>query len=201
MHACSNHAKLTCMHAGGTLYKGLNRATATLSAGSLAFGIHWLAIKSGKTADHIILGTSIFILCKKPCITFSSFSLIYIIYSLINLRMVMDCSLCGDVLQVHSNPQSSIRLRTHDLHLDVQLGGGVRLSRRPAAGLGPVAVLHHHARFLHLPRRVHCRPPGLGRGGAPLPHNSQHGKARRVPGRYIYIYIFAIVIISYRITI
>ncbi|XP_042455422.1 aluminum-activated malate transporter 10-like [Zingiber officinale] len=47
---------------GGTLYKGLNRATATVSAGSLAFGIHWLAIKSGKTADHIILGTSIFIL-------------------------------------------------------------------------------------------------------------------------------------------
>lgn len=50
---------------GGTLYKGLNRATATVSAGSLAFGLHWLAIKSGKTADHIILGTSIFILCKK----------------------------------------------------------------------------------------------------------------------------------------
>ncbi|RZR95514.1 hypothetical protein BHM03_00024365 [Ensete ventricosum] len=37
--------KWCVVDAGGSLYKGLNRATATLSAGSVAFGIHWLAIK------------------------------------------------------------------------------------------------------------------------------------------------------------
>ncbi|RWW60582.1 hypothetical protein BHE74_00032410 [Ensete ventricosum] len=56
--------KWCVVDAGGSLYKGLNRATATLSAGSVAFGIHWLAIKSGRTADHIILGASVFLLCK-----------------------------------------------------------------------------------------------------------------------------------------
>ncbi|CAL9040377.1 unnamed protein product [Musa banksii] len=56
---------------GGSLYKGLNRATATLSAGSVAFGIHWLAIKSGRTADHIILGASVFLLSSAA--TFSKF--------------------------------------------------------------------------------------------------------------------------------
>lgn len=57
--------KWCVVDAGGSLYKGLNRATATLSAGSVAFGIHWLAIKSGRTADHIILGASVFLLCKR----------------------------------------------------------------------------------------------------------------------------------------
>ncbi|WOL13116.1 hypothetical protein Cni_G21885 [Canna indica] len=56
---------------GGSLYKGLNRATATLCAGALAFGIHWLAIKSGKTTDHIILGASVFVLSSVA--TFSRF--------------------------------------------------------------------------------------------------------------------------------
>lgn len=45
------------------MYKGLNRTTATLSAGALACGIHWLASKSGETMEHIIVGTSVFVLC------------------------------------------------------------------------------------------------------------------------------------------
>ncbi|CAL9136867.1 unnamed protein product [Musa textilis] len=56
---------------GGSLCKGLNRATATLTAGSVAFGIHWLAIKSGRTADHIILGAAVFLLSSAA--TFSRF--------------------------------------------------------------------------------------------------------------------------------
>ncbi|KAJ6807538.1 aluminum-activated malate transporter 10-like [Iris pallida] len=47
---------------GGSLYKGFNRAIATTTAGALAFGIHWLARKSGETSEHIIIGTSVFII-------------------------------------------------------------------------------------------------------------------------------------------
>ncbi|XP_020582214.1 aluminum-activated malate transporter 10-like [Phalaenopsis equestris] len=47
---------------GGTLYKGLNRVMATLSAGMVAIGIHWLASKSTKTSEHIIVGASAFII-------------------------------------------------------------------------------------------------------------------------------------------
>ncbi|KAG1360708.1 aluminum-activated malate transporter 10-like [Cocos nucifera] len=56
---------------GGSLYKGLNRAIATLSAGALAVGIHWLASKSGETAEHIILGSAVFLLSSAA--TFSRF--------------------------------------------------------------------------------------------------------------------------------
>ncbi|XP_008810443.2 aluminum-activated malate transporter 10-like [Phoenix dactylifera] len=56
---------------GGSLYKGLNRAIATLSAGALAVGIHWLASKSGETAEHMILGSAVFLLSSAA--TFSRF--------------------------------------------------------------------------------------------------------------------------------
>ncbi|KAK1305111.1 Aluminum-activated malate transporter 10 [Acorus calamus] len=56
---------------GGTLYKGFNRATATLLAGSLGVGVHWLASKSGNDGEPIILGISLFILASAA--TFSRF--------------------------------------------------------------------------------------------------------------------------------
>ncbi|ONK59214.1 uncharacterized protein A4U43_C08F4150 [Asparagus officinalis] len=58
---------------GGSLYKGLNRATATLSAAFLAWSIHWLASKFGEPTEHIILGASVFILSSAA--TFSRFIL------------------------------------------------------------------------------------------------------------------------------
>lgn len=48
--------------AGGCLYKGFNRATATLSAGALAIGVHWIAAKSGHKVEPVILGASVFLL-------------------------------------------------------------------------------------------------------------------------------------------
>ncbi|KAK1258387.1 Aluminum-activated malate transporter 10 [Acorus gramineus] len=47
---------------GGTLYKGFNRATATLLAGSLGVGIHLLASKSGDRGEPIIRGASVFLI-------------------------------------------------------------------------------------------------------------------------------------------
>lgn len=56
---------------GGCLYKGVNRAIATLTAGVLAIGIHWIASKSGDTAEPIIRSASVFILASAA--TFSRF--------------------------------------------------------------------------------------------------------------------------------
>ncbi|XP_072986330.1 aluminum-activated malate transporter 10 [Typha latifolia] len=56
---------------GGCLYKGFNRATATLSAGALAVGIHWIASKSGDKMEPVILSASVFLLASAA--TFSRF--------------------------------------------------------------------------------------------------------------------------------
>ncbi|KAK1257675.1 Aluminum-activated malate transporter 10 [Acorus gramineus] len=56
---------------GGTLYKGFNRATATLLAGSLGVGIHLLASKSGDRGEPIIRGASVFLIASAA--TFSRF--------------------------------------------------------------------------------------------------------------------------------
>ncbi|OAY64480.1 Aluminum-activated malate transporter 10 [Ananas comosus] len=56
---------------GGCLYKGFNRATATLSAGALAIGVHWIAAKSGHKVEPVILGASVFLLASTA--TFSRF--------------------------------------------------------------------------------------------------------------------------------
>lgn len=44
------------------MYKGFNRAAATASAGVLAFGVHWIASKSGDTLEPIIRSGSVFLL-------------------------------------------------------------------------------------------------------------------------------------------
>ncbi|KAJ0971101.1 hypothetical protein J5N97_019060 [Dioscorea zingiberensis] len=49
---------------GGCLYKGLNRAVATLIAGCLALGIHWIASLSGDRFEPVILGLSVFVLAS-----------------------------------------------------------------------------------------------------------------------------------------
>ncbi|CAD5168145.1 unnamed protein product [Musa acuminata subsp. malaccensis] len=56
---------------GGCLYKGINRAIATLSAGGLAVGIDWVASKSGESWEPVILSASVFLLASAA--TFSRF--------------------------------------------------------------------------------------------------------------------------------
>lgn len=46
---------------GGTLSKGLNRAFATLLAGSLAVGAHLVSDLCGEKAEPILLGVFVFI--------------------------------------------------------------------------------------------------------------------------------------------
>ncbi|GJN21827.1 hypothetical protein PR202_gb09343 [Eleusine coracana subsp. coracana] len=55
---------------GGSLYKCINRAVATASAGVLALGVHWVADKSGEL-EPIILSGSLFLLAAAA--TFSRF--------------------------------------------------------------------------------------------------------------------------------
>lgn len=47
--------------AGATLYKCLNRISATFIAGSIAVGVHFAAKQSGEIYEHIIMGLSMFI--------------------------------------------------------------------------------------------------------------------------------------------
>ncbi|KAH7864225.1 hypothetical protein Vadar_027208 [Vaccinium darrowii] len=56
---------------GATLYKCINRATATFLAGSLGVGVHWVASQSGEKFEPIILGSSVFLLASAA--TFSRF--------------------------------------------------------------------------------------------------------------------------------
>ncbi|KAK1376620.1 Aluminum-activated malate transporter 10 [Heracleum sosnowskyi] len=56
---------------GATLYKCVNRATGTLLAGSLGFGVHWIAIQCGENIQPIILEISVFLLAAAA--TFSRF--------------------------------------------------------------------------------------------------------------------------------
>ncbi|KAJ4811945.1 Aluminum-activated malate transporter-like [Rhynchospora pubera] len=56
---------------GGCLYKGFNRATATSTAGAIALGVHWVAHKSGKQFEPVILSGSVFLLASAA--TFSRF--------------------------------------------------------------------------------------------------------------------------------
>ncbi|XP_058223664.1 aluminum-activated malate transporter 10-like [Rhododendron vialii] len=56
---------------GATLYKCINRATATFLAGSLGVGVHWVAAQSGEKFEPIILGSFVFLLASAA--TFSRF--------------------------------------------------------------------------------------------------------------------------------
>lgn len=59
--------------AGATLYKCVNRATGTLLAGSLGFGVHWMAIQCGENIQPIILEISVFLLGRSTCTFFGAF--------------------------------------------------------------------------------------------------------------------------------
>ncbi|XP_074583360.1 aluminum-activated malate transporter 10-like [Curcuma longa] len=56
---------------GGCLCKGFNRAMATVAAGLLAVGVHWIASRAGETAEPVILSASVFVLASAA--TFSRF--------------------------------------------------------------------------------------------------------------------------------
>lgn len=44
------------------MYKGLNRAAATLAGGGLAVGVHWIASKSGQAGELVVLNGAVFLL-------------------------------------------------------------------------------------------------------------------------------------------
>ncbi len=44
------------------MYKGFNRATATVSAGVVALGVHWIASKSGDKLEPVVRSGSVFLL-------------------------------------------------------------------------------------------------------------------------------------------
>ncbi|XP_062001395.1 aluminum-activated malate transporter 10-like [Rosa rugosa] len=56
---------------GATLYKSINRVTATFLAGSLGLGVHWISYKAGEKFEPIIIGISVFFLASAA--TFSRF--------------------------------------------------------------------------------------------------------------------------------
>ncbi|CAN6201499.1 unnamed protein product [Urochloa humidicola] len=56
---------------GGCLYKGLNRAMATLTGGALALGVQWVASRSGKEFEPFILSGSLFVFASAA--TYSRF--------------------------------------------------------------------------------------------------------------------------------
>ncbi|CAN6169895.1 unnamed protein product [Urochloa humidicola] len=56
---------------GGCLYKGLNRAMATVAGGALALGVDWVASKSGKEFEPFILSGSLFLFASAA--TYSRF--------------------------------------------------------------------------------------------------------------------------------
>ncbi|XP_047051857.1 aluminum-activated malate transporter 10-like [Lolium rigidum] len=56
---------------GACLYKGLNRAMATVVGGSLALGVHWAASRSGKELQPYVLTGSMFLMTSVA--TFSRF--------------------------------------------------------------------------------------------------------------------------------
>ncbi|KAE8800887.1 aluminum-activated malate transporter 10-like [Hordeum vulgare] len=56
---------------GACLYKGLNRAMATVAGGALALGVHWVASQSGKEFQPYVLTGSMFIMAAVA--TFSRF--------------------------------------------------------------------------------------------------------------------------------
>ncbi|CAN6276622.1 unnamed protein product [Urochloa humidicola] len=56
---------------GGCVYKGFNRAVATVTAAVVALGVHWIASKSGDTLEPFIRSGSVFLLAAAA--TFSRF--------------------------------------------------------------------------------------------------------------------------------
>ncbi|KAL5214464.1 hypothetical protein ABZP36_003616 [Zizania latifolia] len=56
---------------GGCVYKGFNRATATVSAGAVALGVHWIASKSSDMFEPVVRSGSVFLLAAAA--TFSRF--------------------------------------------------------------------------------------------------------------------------------
>jgi hypothetical protein len=49
------------LYTGGCLYKGLNRAMATMTGAALALGVQWIASLSDKELEPFILSGSLFV--------------------------------------------------------------------------------------------------------------------------------------------
>ncbi|XWS61556.1 hypothetical protein CRYUN_Cryun07bG0135400 [Craigia yunnanensis] len=49
---------------GATIYKCLNRVCGTFLAGFLAFGVHWVASRSGERFEPLVVGASVFLLAS-----------------------------------------------------------------------------------------------------------------------------------------
>ncbi|XP_037489357.1 aluminum-activated malate transporter 10-like [Triticum dicoccoides] len=56
---------------GGCVYKGFNRVAATVSAGAIALGVHWIAANAGHELEPFIRSGSVFLLASMA--TFSRF--------------------------------------------------------------------------------------------------------------------------------
>jgi len=57
---------------GATLGKGLNRTIATLAAGALGVGAHYLASLSGATGEPILIGAFVFVQGKKKKVIYQT---------------------------------------------------------------------------------------------------------------------------------
>jgi hypothetical protein len=145
---------------GGTLCKGLNRASGTLVAGFIAVGAHKVAYMCGDKAEPVLLAIFVFLLC--------TYLLADHFYRTARMHMqccvaCTSCSVGGDVLAVHPGGEGAVRLRRDHLHPHLQPGGRVELPRRRAHPPRAPPLLHHRRRRRHLPLHHHLRLPGLGR--------------------------------------
>ncbi|KAK8935755.1 Aluminum-activated malate transporter 10 [Platanthera zijinensis] len=162
---------------GGTLYKGLNRVMATLTAGVIASGIHWLAAKSGETSETIIIGVAAFLLCKKHSKARISLKLHYNNF-LFSSRFI-SLSHGSNLRSIRPGTESSVRLRPHDLHPHIQPDRRLRLPRRRTARIGATPAGHRSHRNSDLPSRLHLGSSRLGRRGASFSRCQKHAKTRR----------------------
>lgn len=62
-HVCDEFKKKMVRVTGGTLCKGLNRASGTLVAGFIAVGAHKVAYMCGDKAEPVLLAIFVFLLC------------------------------------------------------------------------------------------------------------------------------------------
>ncbi|KNA11648.1 hypothetical protein SOVF_132820 [Spinacia oleracea] len=54
---------------GSTIYKSINRAVATIAAGSVGVGVHWIASHCDKEYQPVVLGASVFIFASTATFT------------------------------------------------------------------------------------------------------------------------------------
>lgn len=102
-------------------------------------------------------------------------------YLPVAFMLIVDGSVGGDVLAVHTGDKGEVRLRGDHLHPDLQPGGRVELPGRGAHPARAPALLHHRRRRRHLPLHHHLRHARLGRRGPPQARRRQPRQAGRLP--------------------